>query len=127
MTCASPTLDSLLEDYLEHNPTRNRALDMLPIFAQVDERRVQQVVQDNRVNPRPAFHYRLPNCHIERPEWSLLDDWRAWLNVERLANRPADITRLSETFLAAERPLIGINHKQWAETIDQWINDPESV
>ncbi|BBI49193.1 hypothetical protein HORIV_16140 [Vreelandella olivaria] len=29
----SPDLDTLIDDYLHHNPTRNRELDMLPLFA----------------------------------------------------------------------------------------------
>lgn len=29
----SPDISALVEDYLEHNPTRNRALDMLPILS----------------------------------------------------------------------------------------------
>ena len=56
-----PTIEQLIDDYLEYNPTRNRNLDMLPLFAFIDEKRVRSVVDDPRVNARPTFHYRLPN------------------------------------------------------------------
>jgi hypothetical protein len=33
----SPNLDRLIDDYLDANPTRNRSLDMLPLFCHLDE------------------------------------------------------------------------------------------
>ena len=36
----APDSGRLIDDYLRHNPTRNRALDMLPVFAHLDEARV---------------------------------------------------------------------------------------
>ncbi|MDX1453202.1 MAG: amidoligase family protein, partial [Oleiphilaceae bacterium] len=71
----TPDLDTLIDDYLEHNPTRNRSLDMLPLFTFLDEDRVRNVVEDPRVKARPTFHYRLPNCEIDRDDWDL---WQAW-------------------------------------------------
>lgn len=84
-----PALDELIDDYLFHNPTRNRALDLLPLFLHLDAARVRAVVDDPLVKPRPAFHYRLPDCDIHRPEWSLGPAWRDWIEVERLAADPA--------------------------------------
>ncbi|OBX33760.1 putative amidoligase enzyme [Halomonas elongata] len=31
-----PDLRTLIDDYLEYNPTRNRELDLLPLFAYLD-------------------------------------------------------------------------------------------
>lgn len=84
-----PDLPGLIDDYLFHNPTRNRALDLLPLFLHLDAARVRAVVDDPLVKPRPAFHYRLPDCDIHRPEWSLGPAWRDWIEVERLAADPA--------------------------------------
>ena len=42
-----PTIDQLIDDYLEFNPTRNRALDMLPLFAHIDEPRLRAKIDDN--------------------------------------------------------------------------------
>lgn len=81
-----PGLATLIDDYLAANPTRNRALDLLPLFAHLDETRVRQVTDDPLIKPRPAFHYRLPDCEIHRQDWSISEAWNDWVLVERLAN-----------------------------------------
>ncbi len=86
-----PDQATLIDDYLQDNPTRNRALDMLPLFAFLDEARVRKVVGDTLVKARPTFHYRLPDCEIDRPGWNLSSAWNDWVEVERLAE---DETRL---------------------------------
>jgi hypothetical protein len=97
-----PSQQRLIDDYLEYNPTRNRSLDMLPLFTQLDEARVRAVVDDDRINARPTFHYRLPNCDIDNPGWNLDYPWQLWLEVEKLSN---DESRLRE-FCAAYRIVI---------------------
>lgn len=81
-----PDLPTLIDDYLLHNPTRNRALDMLPLFRHLDEPRVLARTQDELIKPRPTFHYRLPDCLIDQPGWDLTPAWNDWLEVEKLAN-----------------------------------------
>ncbi|WP_346837815.1 amidoligase family protein [Microbulbifer sp. SAOS-129_SWC] len=120
-----PTMDDLFRDYLQHNATRNRALDLLPILADIDPARVQRAVDDPKIKPRPAFHYRLPNCQIEKPDWSLADPWRIWCVVEELASRPSDLEELSRLFQQADHNLLGINHDKWLETVKQWLSDRE--
>ena len=39
------------------------------------------------VKPRPAFHYRLPNCMVDEPHWTVAREWNTWVAVERLAAR----------------------------------------
>ncbi|MEI8599300.1 amidoligase family protein [Vibrio sp. M60_M31a] len=68
-------MDALIDDYLLHNPSRNRALDMLPLFAFIDEEKVNNAVKDSKVNQRPTFHYRLPDCLIENTNWSFAMSW----------------------------------------------------
>jgi hypothetical protein len=83
-----PDLHTLISDYLEHNPTRNRALDMLPIFFELDRERVLDALDDDErklVKGRPAFHYRLPDCRVNEPGWSVAAAWNHWVYVERLA------------------------------------------
>ncbi|MEL6267996.1 MAG: amidoligase family protein, partial [Pseudomonadota bacterium] len=89
----APSAGGLIDDYLEANPTRNRALDLLPILAEIDEDRVRAALPDEKIKPRPAYHYRLPDCRIEEVDWSPRLDWERWLVVERLA---ADEARLYE-------------------------------
>lgn len=93
-----PELSQLIDDYLRHNPTRNRALDMLPLFAELDEERVRSAVDDDRIKSRPALHYRLPNCEIDDPNWSLVQPWRDWLQVEALACDPPRLQRITQQY-----------------------------
>ncbi len=88
----APDVTTLTDDYLAHNPTRNRALDLLPLLAEIDETRVRAVVDDPLIKPRPTLHYRLPNCEIDRTDWGFATVWNDWLEVERLA---ADAERLA--------------------------------
>ena len=122
LTCEVPCIDTLIDDYLEHNPTRNRALDMLPMFAHIDAGRVRATVNDPKIKSRPTFHYRLPNCCIDDPQWSLASSWNLWCEVERLANDEASLTALGKAFLAEDLPLLGVNRTAWVERITQWID-----
>lgn len=96
----APNLQVLIDDYLRFNPTRNRALDLLPLFAHLDQERVRSRVPDPRIKARPTLHYRLPNCQIDEPEWGLVLPWRDWLQVEVLA---CDEERLSQVMRAWRR------------------------
>ncbi|RLU01118.1 amidoligase family protein [Ketobacter sp.] len=83
-----PDLAQLIDDYIDHNPTRNRSMDMLPLFTFLDEPRVRNRLDDARIKSRPTLHYRLPNCDIDNPQWNLDQPWQNWLQVERLALAP---------------------------------------
>ncbi len=89
----SVSLASLIDDYLHDNPTRNRALDMLPVFSHLDETRVRSRCRDQLIKARPTFHYRLPNSEIDEPGWGMHHAWNDWVEVERLAE---DKTRLND-------------------------------
>lgn len=83
-----PNKSRLIRDYLKHNPTRNRALDMLPILCELDFQLVHEALNDEErklVKGRPAFHYRLPDCKINEKGWSPAAAWNRWVNIERLA------------------------------------------
>jgi hypothetical protein len=122
LTRDDPCISTLINDYLNHNPTRNRALDMLPMFAHIDAGRVRATVNDPKIKSRPTFHYRLPNCCIDDPEWSLASSWNLWCVVEKLADDEASLTALSKAFLAEDRPLLGVNRTTWVDRIKQWID-----
>lgn len=83
-----PDLAKLIDDYIDFNPTRNRSMDMLPLFTYLDEPRVRNRLDDPRIKSRPTLHYRLPNCDIDNPQWNLDQPWKSWLQVERLAADP---------------------------------------
>jgi len=117
------SIDEIFSDYLEYNASRNRALDLLPMLAEIDAGRVRAVVDDPKIKARPTFHYRLPNCQIERSDWSLSGPWNTWCVVEQLAARKNDMNSLSEKFLAACRPILGVGRSDWVRFIDQWLKD----
>lgn len=83
-----PNLTNLAADYLAANPTRKRALDLLPLLAHLDEERVRSVLPHEKIGARPVFHYRLPQAHLSDPNWSITPAWERWLIVERLASNP---------------------------------------
>lgn len=87
-------LNELIDDYLLFNPTRNRSLDMLPLFAFFDEKKVRAKVPDQKINKRPTYHYRLPNSQLSLASWSIDVEWRRWLVVENLVD--ADEERFSQ-------------------------------
>lgn len=117
----TPDMTTLIDDYLALNATRNRALDMLPLFTHLDEARVRAAVDDDRVKGRPTLHYRLPNCQVDEGNWSLASPWRNWLQVEALA---CDERRLELVCRAYRRhfdaPAAGLFH-DWPEAVSRWL------
>jgi hypothetical protein len=119
----SPNRAQLIDDYLDANPTRNRALDMLPLFAYVDESRVRERVQDERIKARPALHYRLPNSEVDRADWNLNTPWNDWLVVERLAAHPARLERLCEAYSDYLNQTLGRIIGDWSQECEQWLQE----
>lgn len=112
-----PDLAGLIDDYVAHNPTRNRELDLLPLFALIDPDRVSRAVPDAKIKSRPTFHYRLPNSRVDESEWDgVVEEWNRWVRVERLA---ADKRRLDEA-LHAHRTHRG-TEGDWVERSRQWL------
>jgi hypothetical protein len=81
----TPDRDRFVGDYLTWNPSRNRELDLLPLFAQMAPDLFARRVADRLTKARPTFHWRLPNSRVGVPGWSILPDWSRWIAVERLA------------------------------------------
>jgi len=116
--------DRLIDDYLTHNATRNRPLDMLPALACLDECRVKNRVQDpHLVKARPAYHYRLPNCLIDEPDWSLASEWETWVTVEQLAANPAKLARMSWEYLKADQNALRPIIDEWPNKVARHVRD----
>ncbi|RMF11191.1 MAG: hypothetical protein D6763_03860 [Alphaproteobacteria bacterium] len=112
-----PDIAQLIDDYLEANATRNRELDMLPLFAALDEDRVRRRLDEPRIKPRPTFHYRLPNSRVDEPHWRITREWQRWLRVERLANDPARLDDAARAFCSFhDRPI----RWGWAREAAEW-------
>lgn len=67
-----PEQANLIDDYLGDNPTRNRELDLLPLFKHVDENRIVAALNDDRIKARPAYDYRLPDMNLSNDDWSVV-------------------------------------------------------
>ncbi len=116
-----PDLAQLMEDYLELNPTRNRALDLLPLFAHLDRERLERHVQDPRIKSRPTLHYRLPDCDIDNPAWHFSTVWNDWVVLENLANNPDDLADMRRLFRERRKfNLHNLTHS-WQETTHDWL------
>jgi hypothetical protein len=118
--------ERLIDDYLEHNATRNRALDMLPVLAHFDRERVMAKVADDAklVKPRPAFHYRLPNCMIDEPNWTLAREWNLWVMIERLAYDHQRLTAMSRDYLAAKEQSLEPFVDTWPGVLESYLGTP---
>jgi hypothetical protein len=98
--------------YLELTPSRNRGLDMLPLFAHFDGPRVAAAITD-KTSARPTFHFRLPDCRIDEADWSLAGEWWRWVAVERVARDDALLRRLSDAWLD-DHGLVTLSRQHWA-------------
>ncbi|TBW59460.1 hypothetical protein EZI54_00430 [Marinobacter halodurans] len=117
----NPDQVTLMKDYLHYNPTRNRALDLLPLFSYLDDGLLRQYVDDERVKARPTLHYRLPDCDIDNPHWHFSKVWNDWVLVENLA---ADAERL-QSLMALYRNSRKLSFKNlttsWKDRCDEWL------
>lgn len=95
----APDLATFMDDHMRLNPTRNMELDLLPIFAVIDPARVAAALPGIKNSPRPTFHWRLPNCRIDEPEWEPGQDWERWVTVETLAMDAAQLDHLAQAYL----------------------------
>lgn len=129
----APGLGQLIDDYALANPTRNRPLDLLPLFAYLAPARLRRELAENRIkiNPCPTLHYRLPNCLIDEPDWTLAREWAGWVAVDNLAQSPGKIAAMSEDFLARRGHVMVGYDESWAQRVAQeWLQaiiDPSSA
>ncbi len=120
----APSIDQLIGDYLMDNPTRNRPLDMLPLFCFIDCDLVFKFpVEKELIKARPAFHYRLPNSLIDDPEWSIAREWNLWVEVEKLADNPAKIKAMADDFRTIADFPPGFKMLKWAEKVPYWLEE----
>jgi hypothetical protein len=112
-----PDQEQFIRDYVEFNPTRNRPMDMMPIFGMLDKDLIQSVMEGKKNDPRPTFHYRLPNSRIDDPDWRFEDEWDHWLEVERLAGNKEMLNKLSRLYLTRKEETVMSFRKEWATTV----------
>ena len=102
--------DELVQRYVTANPTRNRPLDLLPLFRWCTEEGMADaawlgVIEDpDLVKARPTFHYRLPDSRIGHPNWSPAFTWNQWVEIERLAADEPRLDELRAAYLESDPP-----------------------
>lgn len=118
-----PDLDTFIKDYLKHNPTRNRSLDLLPLFAYIDPKWVAEHKEKALIKARPTFHYRLPNCDIDNADWDLSKPWSLWLKVEKLAHDKKALAIFIEEFRTAYQRFTHAIDSKWVNRCEVLISD----
>ncbi len=113
-------LDAIFDAYLRHVKTRNRALDLLPALKFIDADRVVAAVGGNmKIGARPAFHYRLPDCRVDDPRWSVAHEWARWAFVEEVAADADALDALSAAWLK--------HWESWSTTRGDWWRSADEV
>ena len=119
-----PSLDEFIADYVRYNPTRNRALDLLPLLAhmQPSMKSMLSAEEQSLLTPRPTYHYRLPNCDIDNPDWSIAEEWNRWVLVERLAADKPLLAELSQRYRQFLNEFLhSLNEESWISQLDEVI------
>ena len=119
----APDMDGLMRDYLLFNPTRNRALDLLPLFAHINPDLLAEYVDDPRIKSRPTLHYRLPDCDIDNRQWHFSTVWNDWVVLEQLANHADDLAELRDRFRDSRHISIHNLTHSWPTTCEDWLRE----
>ena len=112
---------TLMRDYLRDNPTRNRALDLLPLFAYLDRELLAEYVRDPRVKARPTLHYRLPDCDIDNPRWHFSTVWNDWVVLEQVVANPQHQRELNDLFRESRTLSFRNLTSTWRSRCQHWL------
>ena len=114
----NPNLEQLIRDYIQLNPSRNYALDMLPLFSHLDEKLVDDLITESLIKKRPTYHFRMPNCCIDDTQWNIRTGLNCWFTVEALADDKALLRKLSAEYIDRRQDVFSRIDKHWAEKIE---------
>ncbi|MGR3755782.1 MAG: amidoligase family protein [Tranquillimonas sp.] len=115
---AGLSLGRLMDIYLDLAPSRNHALDLLPLFRHADSERVTSALAHaEQVSPRPAYHYRLPDSRLDEADWSIAYEWNRWCLVERVAADAPLLEALAAAWRSHRRQILHLG-RGWPETAD---------
>ncbi len=118
-----PDLERFMRDYLKENPTRNRPLDWLPLFAYLNHDLVfEYPVEKHLIKPRPTLHYRLPSSLIDDPKWSIAAEWKKWIEIECLACDQDLQEAMVREWRQIHGPLQLRSESRWLKRSDEMIS-----
>jgi hypothetical protein len=118
----NPSLDKFISDYIAFNPTRNRSLDLLPLLAFLNEKKVKDALPNEKINKRPTYHYRLPDSKIDETSWCCCEGWNSWVLVELLANDNKNFEKLAIRALDFYNNPINLLYKdEFIKDLKEWV------
>jgi len=120
-----PDIKELIRDYFTFKNSRNRPLDMLPVFMFLEREFTSSLMKEELTSARPTFHYRLPNCSLGDESWSLADEWNRWVLVEKMADDEQALSQYSRAFLNMDDKSVFSMKKKWVELINRWVKNVE--
>lgn len=119
-----PNLDQLISDYKKFNPTRNRPLDLFPLFMHLKGEKVRDgIEQPDLVKPRPTFHYRLPDSLIDDPHWRISDVWNNWVTVEELGEDKVKLKTMMSHFQQSYHSENILFRKKWIRVVKEYLRN----
>lgn len=116
-----PNQTEFIKNYFEFGNSRNRPLDLQPLFMYLNEDLTSTLVEDTLTSSRPTFHYRLPNCSLENEKWSLAAEWNRWVLVEELAADDESLMQYCRAYLKMERDTVIRFEAKWIEFMNRWV------
>ncbi|ADN08644.1 amidoligase family protein [Sulfurimonas autotrophica] len=118
----TPDMNTFIKDYLIYNPTRNRALDLLPLLAWINPNQVYSALPQEKISARPTYHYRLPNSKVDEKQWHTYHAWNSWVMVEKLAHNKETLKKLSKEYTQyLAEPLAFLEKDAWIQRVKQWL------
>lgn len=112
------TLAALMAVAARHIDSRNHGLDLFPLFAHAEPELYQSLFpKPDKTSARPTFHFRMPDCRIDEPDWSLARSWRLWSTVEEVAQNADLLEALGRDWLDHMHFAPGADGR-WASKVD---------
>lgn len=118
-----PDRQQFIRDYIQANPSRNRELDLLPLLRWLDADLVDHLIDDERINARPTWHYRLPDTRLSDPSWNIATEWNRWVRTEQLA---ADESRLQLAMTDWRKMHAGTAPERWGRRLQELLGQGNS-
>ncbi|MGR3435350.1 MAG: amidoligase family protein [Shimia sp.] len=111
------TLAEVMRLAARHLRSRNYGLDLMPLLGWHDPEAFHRFFPDiGKTSPRPTFHFRLPDCRIDEPGWSIAASWALWHRVEAVAADAALLAELSRAW-EANRAQPAPLRARWADRV----------
>lgn len=120
-----PDLEQLIDDYFAFDNSRNRALDLLPLFMHIRPIQTRKLLKETLTSGRPTWHYRLPNCSIEDEKWSLAQEWNRWILVEKLAYNTEELWQTIKAYKRLKKETVIGFGKKWVELLNRRVEKNE--